>query len=68
MSEENKPTYLTVKEVSQLLRLSKMTIYREIKDRNLPHIIVGKSIRIHRDDVADYLVGRYVAAATEENK
>ena len=35
------PAYLTVEEVSSLLRLSAPTIYRRCADGQLPHIRIG---------------------------
>lgn len=42
----DQPKYLTVKEVAEQLRVSKMTVYRLTEDGSLPSVRVGRSIRI----------------------
>ncbi|OBB63654.1 helix-turn-helix domain-containing protein [Mycobacterium sp. 852014-50255_SCH5639931] len=38
--------YYTVKEFAELTLTSKITVYRHIWDRTLPHIKIGNTIRI----------------------
>ena len=38
--------FVTVEEIATVLRLSKMTVYRMIKDRKVPSQKYGRSIRI----------------------
>jgi excisionase family DNA binding protein len=52
--------FLTVNEVAALLRVSKMTVYRLVHDKELPAIKVGGSIRVARADVAAYVIAAYV--------
>jgi excisionase family DNA binding protein len=40
---------LTVAEVSAILRVSKMTIYRMVHAGTIPHVRVGRSFRIPAD-------------------
>lgn len=53
---------LTVNEVADLLRVSRMTVYRLIKEGSMPALRVGRSYRLREDDVDDYLSERYTAA------
>lgn len=55
--------WFTVHEVAAHLRVSGMTVYRLVKTAVLPHTKVGKSFRIHRDDLTAYLATQHVAAA-----
>lgn len=54
--------FLTVTEVSDLLRVSSMTIYRLIKDGELPAVRIGKSYRLREDDVDAFLAKQYTEA------
>ena len=58
-----RPSYLTVAEVAEQLRVSNMTVYRLINAGDLPAVRVGRSYRITEDDVDAYLAGRYTASA-----
>jgi len=53
---------LTVNEVADLLRVSRMTVYRLIKEGQMPALRVGRSYRLREDDVDDYLSKRYTEA------
>ena len=53
---------LTVNEVADLLRVSRMTVYRLIKEGDLAALRVGRSYRLREDDVDEYLSERYTAA------
>ncbi|GAA5156664.1 hypothetical protein GCM10023321_32880 [Pseudonocardia eucalypti] len=52
---------LTVAEVSNTLRVSKMTIYRMVHAGEIPHVRVGRSFRIPADAVRDILGSRGAA-------
>jgi excisionase family DNA binding protein len=54
--------FLTVGEVADLLRVSSMTIYRLIKDGEMPAVRVGKSYRLREEDIDAYLAKRYTEA------
>lgn len=54
--------FLTVNEVADLLRVSSMTIYRLIKDGELPAVRVGKSYRLLEQDIDAYLAKQYTEA------
>lgn len=63
MTQQNeRPRFMTVAEVAQLMRVSTMTVYRLIKAGDLPATRVGKSYRITETDVDDYLAGRFTQA------
>jgi excisionase family DNA binding protein len=53
---------LTVSEVADLLRVSRMTVYRLIKTGELPSLRVGKSYRLREQDIHTYLNGRFTQA------
>ena len=50
---------MTVNEVAQLMRVSKMTVYRLVKQGDLPAVRVGRGYRIREEDVHRYLESRY---------
>lgn len=57
------PEFLTVSEVAQALRVSKMTVYRMIRAHEIPAARFGKSYRIAESAVADYI--RHASTAEE---
>jgi excisionase family DNA binding protein len=57
---------LTVSEVAAAMRVSNMTVYRLIKNGDLPAVRVGKNYRIREADVERYLTTRSVNVAVEE--
>jgi excisionase family DNA binding protein len=52
----------TVNEVADLLRVSRMTVYRMIKTGEMPAVRVGRSYRLREEDVHAYLMERYTEA------
>jgi excisionase family DNA binding protein len=46
---------LTVAEVAEQVRVSKMTVYRMIHSGELRAVRVGRSFRVRREDWEDYL-------------
>ena len=54
--------FLTVQEVAEKLRVSSMTVYRLIKNGDLPAVRVGRSFRVRDTDVDAYLASRYTQA------
>ncbi|HEX6328902.1 MAG TPA: helix-turn-helix domain-containing protein [Jiangellaceae bacterium] len=52
--------FLTVAEVAEAMRVSKMTVYRLVHAGTLPAIQVGRSFRIPERAVQDYLRHSYV--------
>lgn len=53
---------LTVNEVADLLRVSRMTVYRLIKNGEMPALRVGRNYRLREEDIHDYLTERYTEA------
>ena len=47
--------YLTVAEVAELMRLSRMTEYRLVNRGELPAVRVGRSFRVPQDALEAYL-------------
>jgi excisionase family DNA binding protein len=47
--------FLTVAEVAQVMRVSKMTVYRLVHSGELPAVRVGRSFRVPEDEVNKYL-------------
>lgn len=46
MAQPSAPRFLTVAEVAELARVSRMTVYRMVHAGELPAIRVGKSFRV----------------------
>jgi excisionase family DNA binding protein len=47
--------YLTVEEVAEVMRVSKMTVYRLLHSGELPGVRVGRSFRVPQDALDAYL-------------
>lgn len=54
--------FLTVAEVAQIMRVSKMTVYRLVHAGDLPAVRVGRSFRVPEKAVHDYLRRSFTAA------
>jgi excisionase family DNA binding protein len=54
------PGLLTISEVAELLNLSASTVRRLQRQRKIPFVKVGRSIRFARSDLAMYLERRRV--------
>ena len=55
MAHEDKGTFLTVAEVADIMRVSKMTVYRLVHAGELSAVRVGRSFRVHEEAVNKYL-------------
>jgi len=55
MAQPSAPRFLTVAEVAQLARVSRMTVYRMVHAGDLPAIRVGKSFRVPEAAVDEML-------------
>jgi excisionase family DNA binding protein len=53
--EPGRPRYLTVEEVAEVMRVSKMTVYRLLHSGELPGVRVGRSFRVPQDALDAYL-------------
>ena len=49
------PEILTVKEVCDILKVSKSTLYRVIRSNELQSVKVRSAIRIKKDDLVRYI-------------
>lgn len=47
--------YLTPKEVAELLKLSLSMVYKLLREGDLPHVRIGRSRRIRREDLEKYI-------------
>jgi excisionase family DNA binding protein len=54
--------FLTVAEVAAMMRVSKMTVYRLVHGGDLPAARVGRSFRVPKTAVEDYLRSAYFDA------
>ena len=54
--------FLTVAEVAELMRVSKMTVYRLVHSGEIPAVRVGRSFRVPEQAVHDYLRDAFFAA------
>jgi DNA binding domain, excisionase family len=54
--------FLTVAEVANVMRVSKMTVYRLVHSGELPAIRVGRSFRVPEQAVHDYLRDAFIEA------
>lgn len=59
--------YLTVAEVAETMRVSKMTVYRLTKSGELPAVRVGRSYRVPEDALEAYLA-RSMTVESDERK
>ena len=55
-------SFLTVKEVADLMRVSKMTVYRLVHSGELTSVRVGRSFRVPEHAVHEYLRGAFTEA------
>lgn len=55
MATSAAPQFLTVTEVAEVMRVSKMTVYRLIHAGELPAIRVGKSFRVPKAAIGQLL-------------
>lgn len=49
------PMALTVPEVAEILRVCTKTVYKLIKENNIPAVKVGREIRVSKIRLIDYL-------------
>jgi len=54
-SDLSEVRFLTVAEVAEMMRVSKMTVYRLVHSGDLPAVRVGRSYRVPRHALQDYL-------------
>jgi excisionase family DNA binding protein len=67
MSQETgRVRYLTVEEVAEVMRVSKMTVYRLLHSGELPGVRVGRSFRVPQDALDAYLRSSSTVPLPEE--
>ena len=62
MAREHNGTFLIVAEVAEIMRVSKMTVYRLVHSGELPAVRVGRSFRVHEKAVNEYLDSSFYEA------
>ncbi|KQR17066.1 helix-turn-helix domain-containing protein [Cellulomonas sp. Leaf334] len=58
--------FLTVLEVAEVMRVSKMTVYRLLHSGELPGVRVGRSFRVPQDALDHYLATSPAVEAREQ--
>ena len=61
MAQQQAPRFVTVAEVADLMRVSKMTVYRMIHAGDIPAVRVGKSFRVPAAAV-DQMMGQGIGS------
>ena len=59
MAREDNGIFLTFVEVADIMRVSKMTVYRLVHSGELPAVRVGRSFRVHETAINKYLDTSY---------
>jgi excisionase family DNA binding protein len=55
-------TVMTIPEVARYLKLSKSKVYYMVQQRKIPHIKIGRNVRIRAKDVQSWLEANSVGA------
>jgi excisionase family DNA binding protein len=55
MTTEAWPELMTVAEVAAIMRVSKMTVYRLIRDGSIDATRIGRGFRLHAASVREYI-------------
>ena len=59
-SDQPRVRFLTVAEVAEIMRVSKMTVYRLVHSGEMPAVRVGRSFRVPQDALDRYLSTAYI--------
>lgn len=51
------PAVLSISQVAEILNVTPATVRRHIKSNDLPHINIGRLVRIPKDSLIEYLHG-----------
>ena len=54
-SKDTPPKFLTINEVADAIRLSKMTVYRLVQSHDIEAVRFGRQYRVSEEAVADYI-------------
>jgi excisionase family DNA binding protein len=60
------PAVLSISDVAEILNITPATVRRHIKSNDLPHIKVGRLIRIPKDSLIGYLHGDLTSVRKEQ--
>ena len=60
------PAVLSISDVAEILNITPATVRRHIKTNDLPHIKVGRLVRIPKDSLIGYLHGDQTPSRKEE--
>lgn len=60
------PAVLSISDVAEILNITPATVRRHIKSNDLPHIKVGRLVRIPKDSLISYLHGDPAPQRKEE--
>lgn len=66
MAQQQVPRFVTVAEVANVMRVSKMTVYRMIHAGDIPAVRVGKSFRVPQQAVQQ-IMSQGIGAWEETN-
>ncbi|WP_062518844.1 helix-turn-helix domain-containing protein [Demequina silvatica] len=55
MAESPRTTFLTVAEVAEMVRVSRMTVYRWVHSGELPAVRFGRSFRVPQQAVEQFM-------------
>lgn len=58
--EQPRARFLTVAEVAEVMRVSKMTVYRLVHSGDMPAVRVGRSFRVPQAALEKYLETSYI--------
>jgi len=53
---------LKCREVGEILNISKAYVYRLVVEGKIPHIQIGRSVRVRYDDLVVFLENNYITA------
>ena len=60
------PLLLSISDVAEILDITPATVRRHIKSNDLPHIKIGRLIRIPKDSLIACLYGEQISMRKEE--
>ena len=60
------PVALSISDVAEILNVTPATVRRHIKKNDLPHIKIGRLVRIPKDSLIDCLHGDQIPSRKEE--
>ena len=66
--QPSRTRFLTVLEVAEVMRVSKMTVYRLLHSGELPGVRVGRSFRVPQDALDHYLATSPAVVARESER